>query len=153
MHGALSWWQEGIIYQVVVRSFLDTNGDGNGDLPGVINRLDYLQWLGVRAIWLSPIYPSPLGDLGYDLTDYMAVHPDVGTLDDVDRLVEMAHSREMKIILDWVANHTSDHHPWFQESRSSRDNPKRDWYLWRDPGPNGSPPNNWVSIFGGSAWA
>ena len=152
MHGALSWWQEGIIYQVVVRSFLDTNGDGNGDLSGVINRLDYLQWLGVHAIWLSPIYPSPLGDLGYDLTDYTAVHPDVGTLEDLDHLLEMAHSRGMKILLDWVANHTSDHHPWFQESRSSRDNPKRDWYLWRDPGADGSPPNNWVSIFGGSGW-
>jgi alpha-glucosidase len=153
MNGELSWWEEGVIYQVLVRSFLDTNGDGEGDLPGVIDRLDYLQWLGVRAIWLSPIYPSPLGDLGYDLTDFTAVHPDAGTLEDVDRLLEMAHSRGLKIILDWVANHTSDQHPWFQESRSSRDNHKRDWYLWRDPGPDGSPPNNWVSIFGGSAWA
>lgn len=153
MHRDLSWWQEGIIYQVVVRSFLDTNGDGNGDLPGVINKLDYLQWLGVRTVWLTPIYPSPLGDLGYDLTDYTAVHPHFDTLEDVDHLLEAAHNRAMKVVLDWVPNHTSDQHPWFQESRMSRDNPKRDWYVWRDPGPEGAPPNNWVSVFGGSAWA
>jgi alpha-glucosidase len=102
-----SWWQEGIIYQVVVRSFLDTNGDGNGDLPGVINKLDYLQWLGVRTVWLTPIYPSPLGDLGYDLTDYTAVHPHFGTLEDVDHLLEAAHNRTMKVVLDWVPNHIS----------------------------------------------
>ena len=148
----LAWWKQGGIYQLVVPSFQDSNGDGVGDLPGIIERLDYLQWLGVRGIWLSPFYPSPLKDMGYDVMDYKDVHPRYGTLDDFDRLVDEAHRRDLNIVLDWVANHTSDQHPWFQESRSSRDNPKRDWYLWHDPKPDGSPPNNWISIFGGSVW-
>ena len=146
------WWQRGPIYQLIVRSYCDTNGDGEGDLAGLISRLDYLDWLGVEAIWLSPIHPSPLRDLGYDVTDYRGVHPCFGSMDAFAQLVEEAHAREIKVIMDWVPNHTSDEHPWFEESRSSRDNPKRDWYRWADPGPDGGPPNNWVSVFGGSMW-
>jgi alpha-glucosidase len=146
------WWQRGVIYQIYSRSFQDTNGDGVGDLPGVLARLDYLEWLGVDAIWLSPIYPSPMADFGYDISDYTDVDPLFGTLADFDRLVAEAHRRPMKVLLDFVPNHTSDEHPWFRESRSSRDNPKRDWYIWRDPAPGGGPPNNWLSNFGGSAW-
>ena len=146
------WWQTGIVYQVYPRSFMDSNGDGVGDLPGVISRLDYLQWLGVDAVWLSPIYPSPMADFGYDVSDYCDVHPLFGTLADFDRLVAEAHGRGLKVILDFVPNHTSDRHPWFLESRLSRDNPKRDWYIWRDPAPGGGPPNNWLSNFGGPAW-
>ena len=146
------WWQTGIVYQVYPRSFMDSNGDGVGDLPGVISRLDYLQWLGVDAVWLSPFYPSPMADFGYDVSDYCDVHPLFGTLADFDRLVAEAHGRGLKVILDFVPNHTSDRHPWFAESRSSRDNPKRDWYIWRDPAPGGGPPNNWLSNFGGPAW-
>ncbi|HZM35857.1 MAG TPA: alpha-amylase family glycosyl hydrolase [Burkholderiales bacterium] len=140
------WWQRGVVYQVYPRSFLDASGDGVGDLAGVAARLDYLQWLGVDALWLSPIYPSPMKDFGYDVADYCGVDPIFGTLEDFDRLVREAHARGLKVILDFVPNHTSDQHPWFIESRSSRDNPKRDWYLWRDR------PNNWLSNFGGSAW-
>jgi alpha-glucosidase len=147
------WWQTGIIYQVYPRSFADSNGDGVGDLPGIIDRLDYLEWLGVDAVWISPIYPSPMADFGYDISDYTDVHPLFGTLADLDRLLAAAHRRGMRIILDLVPNHTSDQHPWFLESRSSRENPKRDWYLWKDPAPDGGPPNNWLSNFGGSAWA
>lgn len=150
--GRYLWWQRGIVYQVYPRSFMDSNGDGIGDLPGVLSRLDYLRWLGVDALWLSPIYPSPMRDFGYDISDYTAVHPVFGTLEDFDRLVEAAHARELKLILDFVPNHTSDQHAWFRQSRASRDNPRRDWYLWRDPGPGGGPPNNWLSCFGGSAW-
>ena len=146
------WWQRGIVYQVYPRSFMDANGDGIGDLAGIISRLDYLHWLGVDALWLSPIYPSPMKDFGYDVSDYTAVDPRFGTLADFDRLVEAAHARGLKLILDFVPNHTSDQHAWFRESRASRDNPKRDWYLWRDPEPGGGPPNNWLSCFGGSAW-
>jgi alpha-glucosidase len=146
------WWQSGIIYQVYPRSFQDSNGDGVGDLPGVLSRLDYLSWLGVDAIWLSPIYPSPMADFGYDISDYTDVDPLFGTLADFDRLVDEAHRRRMKVVLDFVPNHTSDEHPWFQESRSSRDNPRRDWYIWHDPAPGGGPPNNWLSNFGGEAW-
>jgi len=146
------WWQKGIIYQIYPRSFMDSNGDGIGDLPGITSKLGYLEWLGVDAIWISPIYPSPMADFGYDVADYTDIHPIFGTLDDFDRLVEEAHSKGLKVILDWVPNHTSDEHPWFIESRSSRDNPKRDWYIWRDPAPDGGPPNNWQSVFGGSAW-
>lgn len=154
---ALSWWQTGVIYQIYPRSFKDMNGDGVGDLQGVIEKLDYLNdgstsSLGVDAIWLSPFYPSPMADFGYDVSDYCDVHPMFGDLATFDRLVHAAHQRKIKIIIDFVPNHSSDQHPWFQESRSSRDNPKRDWYLWRDARPDGSPPNNWGSMFGGPAW-
>lgn len=146
------WWQRGIIYQIYPRSFQDSNGDGIGDLPGIISRLDYVRWLGVDAIWISPIFPSPMADFGYDVSDYRDIHPLFGTLDDFDELLEEAHGRGLRVILDFVPNHTSDQHPWFLESRSSRDNPKRDWYIWRDPAPDGGPPNNWLSNFGGSGW-
>ena len=146
---AAAWWEPGIIYQVYPRSFQDSDGDGTGDLPGVLSRLDYLSWLGVDAIWLSPIFRSPMADFGYDVSDYCDVDPIFGTLADLDRLVEEAHRREIKIILDFVPNHTSDQHPWFLDSRSSRESPKRDWYLWRDPSPGGGPPNNWLAAFGG----
>jgi len=147
------WWQTGVVYQVYPRSFQDSNGDGVGDLPGILARLDYLQWLGVDAVWISPVYPSPMDDFGYDISDYTGIHPLFGNMQDFDRLLAETHRRGLKLILDLVPNHTSDQHPWFLESRSSRDNPKRDWYLWRDPGPDGSAPNNWLSEFGGSAWA
>ena len=147
-----TWWQSGIIYQIYPRSFADSDGDGIGDLQGIIGRLDYLRWLGVDAIWISPIYPSPMADFGYDVSDYMDIHPMFGTLRDFDALLSAAHARGIRVILDLVPNHTSDEHPWFIESRSSRDNPKRDWYIWRSPAPNGEPPNNWLSTFGGSAW-
>ena len=146
------WWQRGIVYQVYPRSFMDSNGDGVGDLPGITSRLDYLRWLGVDAVWISPIYPSPMADFGYDVADYAGIHPLFGTLEDFDRLVQSAHARGLRVILDFVPNHSSDQHPWFLESRSSRDNPKRDWYIWKDPGPDGGPPNNWLSNFGGPAW-
>jgi alpha-glucosidase len=146
------WWQRGVIYQVYPRSFQDSNGDGIGDLPGVIERLGYLSWLGVDAIWLSPIFPSPMADFGYDVSDYTGIDAAFGTLDDFDRLVREAHARGIKVLLDFVPNHTSDRHPWFLESRSSRENPRRDWYIWSDAGPGGTVPNNWLSNFGGSAW-
>ncbi len=146
------WWQHGVVYQIYPRSFQDSDGDGVGDLAGIARRLDYLTWLGVDAIWISPIYPSPMADFGYDVSDYCGIDPLFGTLADFDALLKAAHERGIKVILDFVPNHTSKQHPWFIESRSSRDNPKRDWYLWRDPKPDGSPPNNWVSQFGGSAW-
>lgn len=146
------WWQHGVIYQLLVPSYFDTNGDGMGDIPGVSSKLEYLQWLGVDAVWLSPIYGSPFEELGYDVSDYTGVNPRFGALEDFDALVREAHDRGLKVILDWVPNHTSSEHPWFKESRSSRDNPKRDWYIWRDPKPDGSPPNNWLSIFGGDVW-
>ncbi len=146
------WWQRGIIYQIYPRSFMDSNGDGIGDLPGITARLDYLAELGVDAVWMSPIFPSPMADFGYDVADYTDIHPLFGTLADFDRLLAAAHDRGMKVMLDFVPNHTSDEHPWFVESRSSRDNPKRDWYIWRDPAPDGGPPNNWLSYFGGSTW-
>jgi len=147
-----AWWQKGVIYQVYPRSFLDHNGDGVGDLPGITQQLDYFRWLGVDALWLSPIYPSPMADFGYDISNYTDVYPLFGTLQDMDVLIAEAHQRQLKLILDFVPNHTSDEHPWFQESRSSRTNAKRDWYIWRDPAPDGGPPNNWFSLFGGSAW-
>ena len=146
------WWQRGVIYQIYPRSFADSNGDGIGDLPGIIEKLEYLRWLGVDAIWISPLYPSPMADFGYDVSDYMSIHPMFGTLDDFDRLLSTAHQLGLKVILDLVPNHTSEQHPWFIESRSSRNNPKRDWYIWKDPAPDGGPPNNWLSTFGGSAW-
>ncbi|MDQ3277526.1 MAG: alpha-amylase family glycosyl hydrolase [Bacteroidota bacterium] len=146
------WWQSGIIYQVYPRSFQDSNNDGVGDLRGIMQRLDYLQWLGITAIWISPIYPSPMADFGYDISDYRGVHPLFGNMADFDALLQQAHHRNIKIILDLVPNHTSDQHPWFLESRSSRENPKRDWYIWKDGLENGAPPNNWLSVFGGTAW-
>jgi alpha-glucosidase len=152
MTHADSWWQTGVIYQIYPRSFLDSNGDGVGDLRGITSKLDYLRWLGVDAIWLSPIYPSPMADFGYDITNYAAVHPLFGTLEDLDTLLHQAHQRDLKLILDFVPNHTSDEHPWFQQARSSRMNERRDWYIWHDPAPDGGPPNNWTSRFGGSAW-
>jgi alpha-glucosidase len=146
------WWKRGIVYQIYPRSFQDTNGDGIGDIEGICRRLDYLQWLQVDAIWISPIYPSPMADFGYDVADYCGIDPVFGTLENFDRLIAEAHARGLKLILDFVPNHTSERHPWFIESRASRDNPKRDWYIWRDGKPDGSPPNNWRSNFGGSAW-
>jgi alpha-glucosidase len=146
------WWQRGIVYQVYPRSFQDSNDDGIGDLRGVRRRLDYLTWLGVDALWLSPIFPSPMADFGYDISDYRDVDTVFGTLTDFDQLVEDAHARGLKLILDFVPNHTSEQHPWFLESRSSRGNPKRDWYLWRDPSADGGAPNNWLANFGGSGW-
>jgi alpha-glucosidase len=146
------WWQEGIIYQVYPRSFQDSDGDGIGDLKGLISRLPYLKNLGVQAIWVSPVYPSPMADFGYDISDYTGIHPLFGTMADFDALLDQVHARGMKLILDLVPNHTSDQHPWFLDSRSSRHNPRRDWYLWADAREDGSPPNNWLAMFGGSAW-
>lgn len=156
------WWQIGVIYQIYPRSFQDTDGDGVGDLSGITARLDYLAGLGVTALWISPFYPSPMADFGYDVADYTGVDPLFGTLQDFDTLLAAAHARKLRIILDFVPNHTSDQHPWFQQSRSSRQNPKRDWYLWHDPAPSGKSsqsgaaserlPNNWGSHFGGPAW-
>jgi alpha-glucosidase len=146
------WWQKGIIYQIYPRSFQDTNGDGVGDLKGILLRLDYLEWLGVDAIWISPIYESPMADFGYDISNYCNIHPIFGSLTDFDELVKEVHRRKMKLILDLVPNHTSSQHPWFLESRSSRDNPKRDWYIWKDAAPDGGLPNNWLSVFGGPGW-
>ncbi len=146
------WWKTGVIYQIYPRSFQDSNGDGIGDLNGIRDRLDYLAELGVDAIWISPFYKSPMADCGYDVADYCSVDPVFGTMADFEALIEEAHARGLKLILDFVPNHTSDQHPWFVESRSSRDNPKRDWYIWRDAKPDGSVPNNWLSNFGGNAW-
>ncbi len=148
----LKWWQTAVFYQIYPRSFQDANGDGIGDLQGIIDRLDYLVELGIDAIWISPIYPSPMVDFGYDVADYCDIHPMFGDLETFDRLLAAAHDLNLKIILDYVPNHTSDQHPWFLESRSSRDNPKRDWYIWKDAKEDGAPPNNWSANFGGSAW-
>lgn len=146
------WWQCGIIYQIYPRSYQDSNNDGVGDLNGIIQRLDYLKNLGITAVWLSPVYPSPMKDFGYDISDYTAIHPLFGDMPAFDHLLSEVHNRGMKLILDLVPNHTSDRHPWFVESGSSRDNPKRDWYIWQDAKPDGSAPNNWLASFGGSAW-
>jgi len=146
------WWQTGVIYQIYPRSFQDSNDDGIGDLRGITQRLPYLVELGVDAIWLSPIFPSPMADFGYDISDYTGIDPLFGNLDDFDALLAAAHAQGLKVILDLVPNHTSDRHPWFLESRASRRSRKRDWYIWRDPAANGGPPNNWLSVFGGSAW-
>jgi alpha-glucosidase len=147
-----SWWRSGVLYQIYPRSFQDSNGDGVGDLRGVIERLPYLSELGVDALWLSPVFPSPMVDFGYDISDYTGIDPLFGTLEDFDALVAAAHGLGLKVILDLVPNHTSDQHPWFVESRSSRASAKRDWYIWRDPGADGGPPTNWISEFGGSSW-
>ncbi|HOP68363.1 MAG: alpha-glucosidase [Dethiobacteria bacterium] len=152
------WWKKAVFYQIYPRSFMDSNGDGIGDLPGIIDQLDYLNdgtpdSLGIDAIWFSPFFPSPQHDFGYDIADYCDIDPRFGTLEDFDRLVEECHKRGIRVMLDLVVNHTSDQHPWFKESRSSRDNPKRDWYIWRDGrGPNNKPPNNWRNHFFGPAW-
>jgi alpha-glucosidase len=146
------WWREAIIYQVYPRSFLDTNGDGVGDLAGITAKLDYIASLGVDIVWISPFFKSPMKDFGYDVSDYCDVDPLFGNLDDFDRLIASAHSLGLKIMIDQVLSHTAEEHPWFAESRQSRDNPKADWYVWADPRPDGNPPNNWLSVFGGSSW-
>lgn len=148
----MEWWKTAVIYQVYPRSFQDSTGDGVGDLPGITSRLEYLHDLGVDAVWISPFYASPMADFGYDVADYTSVDPLFGTMDDFDELLEVAHGLGLKVIVDVVPNHTSDQHPWFLESRASRTSPKRDWYVWRDPKPDGSPPNNWLGAFGGIAW-
>src|SRR5918996_1379696 len=145
------WWQKAVIYQIYPRSFQDSDGDGVGDLAGIVRRVHYLQWLGVDAVWVCPFYPSPMADFGYDVADYCDVDPLFGTLEDFDRLVADAHARGIRVLVDWVPNHTSDRHPWFLESRSSRESRKRDWYVWADGKEDRSPPNNWISPFGGSA--
>ncbi|MFP7723572.1 alpha-glucosidase family protein [Lysobacter sp. A3-1-A15] len=146
------WWHGAVIYQIYPRSFLDTNGDGVGDLPGIVEKLDHVASLGVDAIWISPFFKSPMADFGYDIADYRAVDPLFGTLEDFDRLLDKAHGLGIKVMIDQVLSHTSSQHAWFLESRESRDNPKADWYVWADPRPDGTPPNNWLSIFGGVAW-
>jgi alpha-glucosidase len=152
MQNSYAWWQRGVIYQIYPLSFQDTDGDGRGDLPGIFARLEYLTWLGVDAVWIGPIYCSPMADFGYDISDFTDVDPVFGSLADFDRLVTALHARNIRVLLDFVPNHTSHRHPWFLESRSSRDHPKRDWYVWAEPAPDGGPPNNWLSRFGGSAW-
>ncbi len=146
------WWRGAVIYQIYPRSFMDSRGDGIGDLRGVIEKLDYIASLNVDAIWLSPFFTSPMKDFGYDISNYRDVDPMFGSLEDFDRLVEAAHARGLKVTIDQVMSHTSDQHAWFEESRQSRDNPKADWYVWADPKPDGAPPTNWQSVFGGSAW-
>jgi alpha-glucosidase len=150
--GDKNWWRHGVFYQIYPRSFQDTNADGVGDLAGIIERLPYLKALGIDAVWLSPIFPSPMADFGYDISDYGDIDPLFGSMEDFDALVSAVHDSGLKLILDLVPNHTSDQHPWFIESRSSRDNRKRGWYVWRDGKPEGGPPNNWLSEFGGSGW-
>jgi alpha-glucosidase len=150
--GRAPWWQHAVFYEIYPRSFKDSNGDGIGDLNGITSKLDYLANLGVDAIWITPFYPSPQVDFGYDVSDYENIDPQFGTLADFDRLVAEAHKRRIKIIIDYVLNHTSDQHPFFKASRQSRDSPYRDWYIWRDPAPGGGPPNNWSSSFGPVAW-
>ena len=146
-----TWWKESVVYQIYPRSFMDSNGDGIGDLNGITEKLDYLKKLGIDVIWLSPVYRSPNDDNGYDISDYEAIMDEFGTMADFDHMLEEAHARGIRIVMDLVVNHTSDEHPWFVESRSSRNNSKRDFYFWRE-GKNGSPPNNWGSFFSGSAW-
>src|ERR1043166_7494237 len=149
---AAAWWKSAVLYQIYPRSFQDSNGDGVGDLPGIRARLPHLVDLGVDALWLSPIFPSPMADFGYDISDYTAIDPLFGTMTDFDGLLSDVHARGLRVIVDFVPNHSSDQHPWFKESRSSRNNLTRDWYIWRDPAPGGGSPNNWLSEFGGSAW-
>ncbi|WP_076073294.1 alpha-amylase family glycosyl hydrolase [Sphingomonas montana] len=146
------WWKSAVLYQVYPRSFQDSDGDGIGDLNGIRARLDHFVALGIDAVWISPIFPSPMADFGYDVADYTGIDARFGTLADFDALVAAAHARGLKLLLDFVPNHSSDQHPWFVGSRSSRTNPKRDWYLWADPAPDGGPPNNWISDFGGPTW-
>ncbi len=150
------WWKTGVFYQIYPRSFMDANADGVGDLPGILQRLDHLagtpESLGVDGLWISPCFVSPMADFGYDVADYTQIDPLFGTNEDMDRLIAGAHQRGIKVLLDFVPNHTSDQHPWFAASRSSRESPQRDWYVWRDGRGPGRPPNNWVAAFGGSAW-
>src|SRR5262245_6591861 len=146
------WWRNAVLYQIYPRSFADSNGDGIGDLDGIIGKLDYIKSLGVEGIWLSPIFTSPMCDFGYDVSDYKDIDPIFGTLDDFRVLLKETHKRGLKLIIDQVWSHTSDRHPWFVESRASADNAKADWYVWADPKPDGTPPNNWLSIFGGPSW-
>lgn len=146
------WWRGAVIYQIYPRSFADSNGDGVGDLRGITSKLDYVAGLGVDAIWISPFFKSPMKDFGYDISDFRAVDPIFGTIEDFDRLLARAHELGLRVLIDQVLSHTSDEHGWFKESRSSRDNPKADWYVWADPKADGTPPNNWLSVFGGSAW-
>lgn len=163
--GNQPWWKAASIYQIYPSSFLDTNDDGLGDIPGIISKVPYLHSLGVDAVWLSPIYASPQADMGYDISDYFSIHPPYGTLEDVERLISVLHERGMKLVMDLVVNHTSNEHAWFKESRTSKNNPKRDWYIWRRgrehsviDGSNGTtrvvrePPNNWRGVFGGKLW-
>jgi len=149
---ARPWWRDGVLYQLYPRSFADSDGDGIGDLRGIVEHLDHLAWLGVDGLWLNPTFPSPNADWGFDVADYRDVHPDLGTLADLEALITAAGERGIRVLLDLVPNHTSDEHPWFVEARGDRDAPHRDWYVWRDPGPDGRPPNNWQSLFGGPAW-
>lgn len=146
------WWRDGVLYQIYPRSFMDANGDGVGDLEGIRQRLGHLAWLGIDGVWISPCFPSPMADFGYDVSDYCDIDPIFGTLADFDRLLADAHGHGIRVLLDLVPNHSSDQHPWFLESRARRTHPKRGFYLWRDAKPDGSPPNNWISAFGGSAW-
>ena len=146
-----TWWKESVVYQIYPRSFADSNGDGVGDLRGIIGKLDYLQHLGVDVVWLSPVYKSPNDDNGYDISDYRDIMDEFGTLADWDEMLAGMHQRGIKLVMDLVVNHTSDEHPWFREARKSKDNPYRDFYIWR-PGKDGGAPNNWASFFGGSAW-
>jgi alpha-glucosidase len=146
------WWRGAVIFEIAPVSFQDTNDDGKGDLKGIEQRIDYLEWLGVDAVWLTPFFTSPMLDFGYDIADYCAVDPRYGTMEDFDHLIDCLHRRNIKLVLDFVPNHTSEKHSWFADSRSSRTSVKRDWYVWEDPASNGGPPNNWLSRFGGSAW-
>lgn len=146
-----AWWKEAIVYQIYPRSFMDSNGDGIGDIPGIISKLDYLKELGIDVVWLCPCFKSPNDDNGYDISDYRDIMDEFGTMDDFKELLKQTHERGMKLLLDLVVNHSSDEHPWFVESRKSKDNPYRDYYIWRD-GKDGKEPNNWISYFYGPAW-
>ncbi|WP_269147765.1 alpha-amylase family glycosyl hydrolase, partial [Vibrio coralliirubri] len=146
------WWHDAVVYQIYPRSFLDSNNDGIGDLNGIISKLDYLKELGINVIWLSPVYQSPMDDNGYDISDYQAIAEEFGSMEDMQRLMDEPKKRDIKIVMDLVVNHTSDEHRWFEQARSSKDNPYRDYYIWRDAKPDGSAPDDQESIFGGSAW-
>jgi len=146
------WWRGAVIYQIYPRSFQDSTGNGVGDLPGITRRLDYVRDLGADAIWLSPFFTSPMKDFGYDVSDYCDVDPIFGTLSDFDALIDRAHALGLRVMIDQVLSHSADQHPWFTESRADKTNPKSDWYVWADAKPDGTPPNNWQSVFGGSAW-
>lgn len=147
-----AWWRGAVIYQIYPRSFMDSNGDGVGDLPGIRQHVPYLKRLNIDAVWISPFFKSPMKDFGYDVSDYCEVDPLFGTLADFDALVADLHKAGLRVIIDQVLSHSADEHPWFQESRKSRDNPKADWYVWADARADGTPPSNWLSVFGGSAW-